>query len=103
MLFAQQTMLLEPGRYRLDLNVQARSGDPQSASWRVTCLRSRQRLLDLPLRLGSRSGPIGADFSVPPGCPAQQIELRAEGKEFPEQSDFRVEQLRLTKAGAGAR
>lgn len=98
-LFAHQTMLLPPGRYRLAMQLNVRSGDPRSSAWRVTCLRSRQQLLELPLSVGSRSGPLAGDFTVPGGCPAQRIELRAVSKEFPEQADFRIAQLRLAKAG----
>jgi tetratricopeptide (TPR) repeat protein len=94
--FARQTLLLRPGRYRLQMNVTARSGDPAAAAWSVSCLGAKEALIDLPLR----SGAVGADFSVPGGCPVQEIRLRAEGKEFPEQADFRIADLRLGKAGA---
>lgn len=95
--FARQTMLLRTGRYRLQMTVSTRSGDPLAAAWTVTCLGGRQRLLELPLKA---QGQVSAEFTVPGGCPAQEIALRAEGKEFPEQADFRVADLRLSKAGA---
>ena len=96
LVFARQTLLLRPGRYRVQMTVTARSGDPAVAAWVVACLGAKEALLKLPLR----SGPVGAEFTVPGGCPAQEIRLRAEGKEFSEQADFRIADLRLGKAGA---
>ncbi len=95
-IFARQTLLLRPGRYRLQMNVTARSGDPAAAAWIVSCLGVKEPLLELPLR----SGAVGAEFTVPGGCPVQEIRLRAEGKEFSEQADLRIADLRLGKAGA---
>ncbi len=96
LVFARQTLLLRPGRYRLQMTVTARSGDPGAAAWTVTCRGVKQSLLELPLRAGA----VGAEFSVPGGCPVQEIRLRAQGKEFAEQADFRIADLRLGKAGA---
>lgn len=92
---AQQVMLLPPGQYSLAMAVSGRfSGN--RISWTVTCLPSNRAVLTLPL---VKAGQVHATFAVDGSCPAQRLALMAEGEEFPQRSDFRVERLQLSKAG----
>ena len=90
---AQEVMLLPPGRYSLAMQV---SGNPSAnrIAWKLTCLPSNRGVLNLPLAKG---GPVAGTFAVDRSCPAQRLSLTAEGKEFPQRSDFRVERLQLTR------
>ncbi|HEX8667386.1 MAG TPA: O-antigen ligase family protein [Allosphingosinicella sp.] len=85
---AAQTLLLAPGRYRLSF---ASAAELASASpsllWRVVCSGSDAVLASVVPRetVGAWSG-NAADFTVPAGCPVQELELRARIDVDPAQS-----------------
>jgi len=93
---AQQVMLLPPGRYSLATAVSGQfSGN--RISWIVTCLPSNRAVLALPL---TKAGQVAGSFAIDASCAAQRLALVAEGEEFPQRSDFRVERLQLARVGA---
>jgi hypothetical protein len=95
LVLAQQVMMLSPGQYSLSTAVSGQfSGN--RISWSVTCLPSNRSVLTLPL---TKAGPVSGNFSVDASCPAQRVALNAQGEEFPQRSDFRVERLQLARAG----
>lgn len=96
---AAQVLLLEPGSYRLAMVVSGDVGEPRSLRWMVGCLGGDQLLLDLPLPGGTGNRPAAGSFTVPAGCTAQRLQLRAEGTEFPKEADARISGLRLERAG----
>jgi len=92
---AQQVLLLTPGRYTLTMLASGRFAGNR-ISWVATCLPSNRAVLNLPL---TKAGPIGGTFTGGSSCPALRLPLRAEGEEFPERSEFRIERLQLKAAG----
>jgi hypothetical protein len=92
---ASQLLSLQPGRYRLGMEI---SGETQAdgLQWSVRCANRNQKLIRLPLR---GRAPNGA-FAVPPNCPAQWIELQGTPGEMPRTVEVSVGGLRLAAAGA---
>jgi hypothetical protein len=92
---AQQVLLLKPGRYTLSMNVSGQFAS-NLMKWVATCLPSNRVVMALPL---TKAGPVSGSFNVDASCAAIRLALTAEGEEFPERSEFRVEQLQLQAAG----
>jgi hypothetical protein len=95
---AKQLLMLPPGRYRLGMQVQGQTGDGSAIAWTLTCLPQKRAILSLPVMQGQRT--VAGDFMVPPGCPAQQLELTGSIGEFPQSIDFTIGNLQL-EAAAG--
>jgi tetratricopeptide (TPR) repeat protein len=94
---ARQLMLLPAGRYQLQMTLAGDAGGGAEIGWTVTCLPGRRILFELPLGGGK---PPGGQFEVPAaGCSAQQLELKAEAGELPQEADFRISGLKLTRVG----
>ena len=93
LVLAQQIMLLPPGRYSLSMSVSGQLAG-NKVSWIGTCLPSNRPVLTLPV---SKAGQVAGTFGVDASCTALRLTLTAEGEEFPERSEFRVERLQLTK------
>ena len=91
---AHQILILPPGSYSLSMTVSGRFAGNRIA-WVATCLPSNRALLNLPL---TKAGAVIGKFHVDASCSAIRLALAAEGTEFPERSEFRVEQLQLDKA-----
>ena len=92
---AQQILLLAPGSYSLSMTVSGRFAGNRIA-WVATCLPANRPVLNLAL---TKAGAVVGKFSVDTSCASIRLALNAEGTEFPERSEFRVEQLQLAKAG----
>ncbi len=89
---ASQLLLLTPGRYRLAAVIDG--GDSEAAvSWTIRCANSRQPLVVLGLRPGAAAG----DFSVPPNCQAQWLELQGSPGDMPRVTELTVRGLRLAR------
>lgn len=91
---ASQTLLLEPGRYRLAMNIKRQDGDPQGIHWKLSCIGLPRPILDMPLGTGNR---FSGEFTVPAGCLAQKLELQASAKDFGERAQFSIGALELTR------
>lgn len=101
---AEQLLVLRPGRYRLGY---ALVGGPANArgalSWSIVCggAPGRPALLDAPLPAPANAPRrYAAEFTVPPGCAAQQLTLRGNAAEFPTEVNVTVSALSLRPAGA---
>ena len=93
---AGQTLLLDPGTYRLSLKV-ADPVDASSLSWTISCRPAGQRLVSLSLAKGSAGRTVSATFGIPSGCPAQQLQLVGIAPEFPETVDVAIRGLDLSR------
>lgn len=91
---AEQVLLLMPGRYSLSMKVSGQLAGNR-INWIATCLPSKAVILTLPLK---QPGAVSGAFDVGAACAAVRLSLSAEGEEFPERSEFRIEQLQLKKA-----
>jgi len=88
---AQELILLPPGAYRMTL---ALSGDRSRASamnWSLRCDGSAKPFASVVLDAAVR----GWTFSVPPGCPAQWLELSGASADIAQQSDVTISNLKV--------
>lgn len=96
-ILASQLMLLPSGRYRLEMRVAGQVGKEAEIGWTITCLPSREQVLELPLGRRATANAIAGEFAVPgQGCAAQRLELKGVGEEFPGSADFHISAIRLT-------
>ena len=91
--FAEQVVLLPPGRHRLTMSVSGSFADGSGIAWKVKCLPDGRELMKLPLKA---VGPLSGEFMVPSTCKAQSISLTGEISEVPVRTDFRVSGVQLT-------
>lgn len=92
---AAQLMLLSPGNYQFTAPSagQIASG---ALSWRISCIGGKAVLAELPVGPGSAA----RRFSVPPGCPAQRVQLNGHLLESPSDSDVRIGPVLIERVGA---
>jgi hypothetical protein len=94
---AEQVLVLEPGTYKLTMEVE---GDLQDSglAWTIDCLPQPRAILNVPL---NHNGPINlaGSFTVPQGCAAQRLRLTGTAGEFAQSIEFSVGKLALVKAG----
>lgn len=91
-ILATQLLVLKPGRYRL-LAVTTASDGEAGISWTARCADSPQPLVTLRLRPGTTAG----EFSVPPNCQAQWLELQGMAGDLPRVSELTIRGLRLVR------
>jgi hypothetical protein len=72
-----QQLALAPGNYRLSLAVDNSTDAQRPFAWRLSCHAPGAPLLSLSLPDAARHGwqEVGADFTVPPGCNGQTLQL----------------------------
>lgn len=97
-MLAQQLLLLGPGRYRLSMDVTGDFRDSGEIGWSVECLPKNQAVMRLPLHPEGSSARLPSVFAVPPGCPAQRLQLTGSPGEFPKATEFTIGKLQLTRA-----
>ena len=92
---ASQLMTLQPGRYRLSMDVQMGQPPSKSLSWTVRCQPGPNSIASLVL---DRSASVAVSFVVPTGgCPAQLLQLAGDAPEFPERAELTIGRLRLQR------
>ena len=96
---ARQTVVLSPGRYRLQVKVSGNvPAGVSSLSWRLRCLKSNVELLHLPLdRVTSASRQINAQFVVPTGCRGQSLALIGAPPEFSKTENVAIHEIRAAR------
>lgn len=80
--FAEQLMLLSPGRYRLTAEARAEAGQPhERIVWNLICSPGDVRVLSVPAVGPSATAwsPLSAEFTVPAGCAGQWLRLESRG------------------------
>jgi hypothetical protein len=96
---ASQLLLLQPGTYRLSMQL---LGDPARArtlNWSVWCDKATEPLASVTLDAAAARG---WRFEVPAGCEAQWLKLSGSSTDMPQQSDVTIAALKLEKGGPGA-
>ena len=96
LLLAAQLLRLDAGRYTLAFRVSVAEGDPAALAWTLTCLPGKQVIMTGNLKAGAAALP----FAVPPGCAAQQLELKGTAPDFPQTVDVSLTGLAIAR-GAG--
>jgi hypothetical protein len=95
---AEQLLLLAPGRYQLSTDISGPLGKGGEIAWTLTCVSRAEPILRLPV---AAKGRLAGSFVVPPGCPAQRLQLFGAAGEFPQSQEFTVGKLQLVR-GPGA-
>jgi hypothetical protein len=97
-ILATQLLLLEPGPYRLTMQL---IGDPERArslNWSVWCDKAPAPIASVTLETAAAQG---WRFNVPGGCPAQWIRLSGASGDISQQVDETIGALKLERiAGA---
>lgn len=91
---ARQLIMLPQGRFSLAGRVFERSSEGSPAQLRLVCA-SGQSIASV----AAATTPFSAEFAVPPGCPAQWIELAVDGGENPLGTSGAVGDLRILDNG----
>jgi tetratricopeptide (TPR) repeat protein len=100
LVLAGQTLMLQPGRYRLSMRIHGAAVAAEPLSWRVRCLPSSGQIAEISLAATGQGGALTMPFQVPSsGCAAQQLELVGTAPEIPEQTDLTIGGLGLTEEG----
>ena len=94
---AAQTLLLEPGRYRLASPIRDGAANPAVLHWTLTCLGSNKRIMTANLGQFAARKYASMEFDVPANCAAQQLVLAGIAPEFPETADVAIARVSLTK------
>jgi tetratricopeptide (TPR) repeat protein len=90
-ILASQLLLLQPGNYRLAMNVAEVDGEAGALHWTLRCANVNKDLADIPLRSGMAVG----GFAVPAGCEAQWLELQGLASDSPQTTELGIHDLRL--------
>jgi len=100
LVLASQLMILEPGRYRMSMQVSGASSAAKTLAWTIRCLPSSSEIATMGLASPGKGGLLTVSFPVPPStCKAQQLELAGNAPEFPEQVELTIANLRLRREG----
>lgn len=93
---ASQMLVLDPGRYALSMRISGDSNRARSLAWVLACAGSKTSLLSL--RLDQKAAAArGADFDVPAGCAAQNLQLVGTAPEVPQEADVVIFNLALRR------
>ena len=93
---ASQTLLLKPGKHRLEFDV-VEGADASVLSWTVTCRPSMKKLVSIALGKGASRRRVEGIFDIAADCPAQQLELVGAAPEFPVTVDVTIGELDLER------
>jgi hypothetical protein len=100
---AEQLLMLAPGRYRFQFQVEGDAkGESSKVAWTLACAGNPAMLAQLPLT-GITYAPrtMGVNFVVPAaGCKAQWLRLAGNAAEFPMEQNVTIRNLRLAKDGS---
>lgn len=91
---ASTVLTLEPGRYEFRWNLDDVPREP-IVHWVITCVAPRAPMMDASV---SSSPTAAASLEVPPGCPAQRLELKGFAQTFPTEVAFSVSSLQIKRA-----
>ncbi len=94
---AHQLLVLQPGQYVLGMQVNGEVGRDSGVAWTIECMGQKRVLLSINVE---RIGRLEGRFSVPHGCPAQQLRLSGAPGEFPKAVEFSVGRFSLARAPA---
>jgi hypothetical protein len=96
-ILASQLLQLKPGPYRLSMRVSTALPSVKSISWVVRCTPPTRDLATIELP-AANNGVLAANFVIPPqACPAQLLDLVGTSPEIPEQTDFTIGDLSLSR------
>lgn len=96
---ASELLLLQPGAYRLSMQLLGDPARAHSLNWSIWCDKAAEPVASVTLDVAAARG---WRFQVPADCDAQWIKLAGSSSDIPQQSDITIASLKLEKAGPGA-
>lgn len=97
-ILATELLLLQPGRYRLSMQVTGDAARARSLNWSIWCDKAAEPISSVTIDAAAR----GWQFTVPQSCRGQWLRLSGAAGELPQQVDVTIAGLKLEEAGAGA-
>lgn len=97
-ILATQLLLLQPGRYRLSMQLAGDAARARSLNWSIWCDKAAEPISSVTIDAAAR----GWQFTVPQSCRGQWLRLSGAAGELPQQVDVTIAGLKLEEAGAGA-
>jgi hypothetical protein len=96
---ASQLLLLQPGAYRLQMQVVGAPVHPESLRWSIRCDTAQEPIAMADI---GEAATRGLTFQLPANCPAQWLELSGRSGDIAQQSEVTITGLSLTRAGPHA-
>ena len=96
---ASELLMLQPGAYRLQMQVIGGPVHPETLRWSLRCDRASDPVASAGIDEAARSGWV---FQVPSNCPAQWLELSGRSGDVAQQSEVTISGLSVTRAGGNA-
>lgn len=98
---ASQLLTLGPGTYRLGFTIEdAKTGNGPALFWSLRCKTDGFEILRMPIVGAGQVQKVAAAFTVPAGCPAQQLALVGQAGEFPTAINVTLRDLNVRAGGA---
>ena len=95
---ATQMLLLQPGQYRLSLQIQGDATRARALNWSVWCDKAESPIASAQLDVVAAHG---LSFGVPAGCPAQWLKLAGSSADVAQQADITIAALKLERGNGG--
>jgi hypothetical protein len=93
-ILASQMVLLQPGEYRLSLQLGGDQARAKTLNWSIWCDKGEGPIASVRLDIAASAG---WTFTIPAGCPAQWFKLSAVSGDIPQQVDVSIAALRLER------
>ena len=93
---ASQLLMMNPGNYRLSMQIHGVAPTIRSLAWNVRCIPSGEQIATISLASARRGGLVG-DFGVPTNCSLQRLELVGVALDMVEQADISLSELRIER------
>jgi hypothetical protein len=95
---ASQLLLLSPGHYSLQTTIGSNGVHQGLLSWSIRCDRSSKPISSIPAEIAAGRG---WTFAIPPGCPAQWLELWGKSGDVPAQAEVTLTSVTLKQVRDG--
>jgi hypothetical protein len=93
---ASEMVLLQPGEYRLSMQLLGDQARARQLNWSVWCDKAEAPIASARLDVAAARGWI---FRIPAACPAQWLKLSGVSGEMPQQVDATISSLQLERVG----
>ncbi len=99
---ARQLLMLQPGTYRLEYAIENAQKEPADLAWRIECLDSGARLLELPFQSSFSFEDVNSKTLIVPSakCAGQWLSLAGRAMVSPETRASAIDYVRIVPAGA---
>lgn len=96
---ASQLVLLPPGKYRLHMQLVGAPLHAEAVRWSIRCAKSGEPVALIGV---DEAASRGWTFAIPPGCPAQWLELSGRSGDIAQQADVTISSLSVSRVDGNA-